>query len=113
MSEAGGWIDYLIASDDPADRALLDEFRNQAWAYGQLMQHLTADPANLNAESYAMLEEGQERENELQVRIRARGEALSAAGCSPCDDAAFKAWRASWVPLASHLPTTDGEIPRA
>lgn len=113
MSEAGGWIDYLIASNDPADRALLDEVRNQAWAYGQLMQHLTADPANINAESYAMLEEGQNRENELQDRIRVRGEALRAAGFSPRDDAAFKAWRASWVPLASHLPSEDGGIPRA
>lgn len=109
MSDAGGWVDYLIASDDPADRALLDEFRNQAWAYGQLMQHLTADPANINAESYAMLEDGQERENELQDRIRARGEALRAAGCSPCDEAAFKGWRATWVPLVSHLPLEDGE----
>lgn len=113
MSEAGGWIDYLIASDDPADRALLDEFRNQAWAYGQLMQHLTADPANINAESYAMLEDGQERENELQDRIRARGEALRAAGRPKCGEAAFTAWRASWVPLASHLPSEDSDIPRA
>lgn len=112
MSEAGGWIDYLIASDDPADRELLDEFRNQAWAYGQLMQHLTADPANINAQSYAMLEEGQNRENELQARIRARGEALRDAGFSPCDDAAFKEWRASWVPLASHLPSNDEDMPR-
>lgn len=104
MSEAGGWVDYIIASDDPADRALLDEFRNQAWAHGQLMQHITADPANINANTYALLEEGQERSNELQRRINARGEALRAAGHPPCDDAAFKAWRASWVPLASHVP---------
>ena len=112
MSEAGGWIDYLIASDDPADRALLDEFRNQAWAYGQLMQHLTADPANINADSYAMLEGGQERENQLQDRIRARGEALRAAGRQPCDEVAFRAWRASWVSLAGHLPSEGGDIPR-
>lgn len=100
-----GWIDYIIASGDPADKALLEEFRNRAWAHGQLMQHITADPANINAESYALLDEGQERENELQDRIRARGEALRAAGCAPCNEAAFKAWRASWVPLASHLPS--------
>jgi len=107
-----GWIDYLIASDDSADRELLDEFRNQAWAYGQLMQHLTADSANINAESYAMLEEWQARENLLQDRIWARGEALQAAGQQPCDETAFKAWRASWVPLASHRPSEDGEPPR-
>lgn len=107
-----GWIDYLIASDYPADRELLDEIRNQAWAYGQLMQHLTADSANINAVSYAMLEEGQERESVLQDRIRARGEALQTAGQQPCDEAAFKAWRASWVPLASHLPSEDDELPR-
>jgi len=66
-----GWIVYLIASDDPTDRALLDEFRNQTCAYGPLMQHLTVDFANVNAESCAMLEEEGERENELQSR-RAR-----------------------------------------
>ena len=108
-----GWIDYIIASDDPVDRALLDEFRNQAWAYGQLMQHLTADPANINAESNAMLKEEQARETELQDRIWARGEALRAAGCSPCDEESFKSWRATWVPLASHLPSDDSEFPRA
>ncbi len=109
----GGWIDYLIASDDPNDRALLDEFRNEAWAHGQLMQHITADPANINAESCALLEEGQERQKELQARILARGEALRATGCQPCTEAAFKAWRARWVPLASHLPSDGAGIPRA
>lgn len=57
--------------------------------------------------------EGQERENELQDRIRAGGEALRAAGCSPCDEEAFKSWRATWVPMASHLRSDDGEFPRA
>lgn len=108
MSEAGGWIDYIIASNDPADRALLDEFRDQAWAYGQLLQHITADPANINADTWAMMEETQESDSDLQSRIRARGEALRDAGHPPCDDPAFKAWRASWVPLASHVPSEDG-----
>lgn len=108
----GGWVDYLIASDDPADRALLDEFRNLAWAHGQLMQFIAADPANINAEIYALLDQGQERQNELQTRIHARGEALRAAGRQPCDEAAFKAWRATWVPLASHILAEDGELPR-
>ncbi|HWV60280.1 MAG TPA: hypothetical protein VN034_06485 [Sphingopyxis sp.] len=109
----GGWVDYLIASNEPADKALLGEFRDQAWAHGQLMQFIASDPANINAETYAKLEEGQEQENELQDRIRARGEALRAAGRSPCDEAAFKAWRASWVLLASHLPSDDGPISHA
>lgn len=112
MSEAGGWVDYIIASDDPADRALLDEFRDQAWAYGQLMQHITADPANINADTWAMMEETQESDNDLQARICARGQALRDAGQPPCDDAAFKAWRASWVPLASHVPPNDGHMSR-
>lgn len=113
MTEAGGWIDYLIASADPADRALLDEFRNLAWAHGQMMQFITADPDHLTAETFDKLIDEQEKSNELQDRIYARGMALRDAGCSPCDEAAFKAWRASWVPLASHLPTEDGDMPRA
>ena len=84
-----GWIDYIIASDDSVDKALLDEFCDQARAYGQVMQHLTADPANINAEDNAMLENGQARQTELQDRIRARGEALRAAGYSPCDEETF------------------------
>ena len=93
--QGGGWVDYLIASDDPADRALLDEFRDLAWAHGQLMQFIAADPANINAETFARMEEGQEAENALQDRIRARGVALRDAGHVPADEDAFKAWRAS------------------
>lgn len=109
----GGWVDYLIASDDPADKALLTEFRDRAWAHGQLMQFITADPANINAETWARLEEGQESENVLQERICTRGKALRDAGQAPADEAAFRAWRASWVPLASHVTTDDGPLPRA
>ena len=107
-----GWVDYVIASDDPADRALLEEFRNLAWSYGQLMQFVVADPANINDETAAKMDEAQEAENELQARIAARGKALRDAGHAPADEAAFKAWRASWVPLASHIGN-DGPLPRA
>lgn len=108
-----GWIDYLIASDAPEDRALLDEFRDRAWAHGQLMQFITADPANINEETFARMEEGQELENALQARIAARGKALRDAGHAPADEAAFKAWRATWVPLASHLSSDQEPMPRA
>lgn len=104
LSYAGGmtgWIDYLITSADPEDKALLAEFRDRAWAHGQLMQFITTDPANINAETWARMEAGQELENALQARIYARGVELRDAGHVPADDAAFKAWRATWVPLAS------------
>lgn len=107
-----GWIDYIIASDAPVDKALLDEFRDRAWAHGQLMQFIAADPANINAETFARMEEGQELENALQDRIHARGVELRDAGHAPADEAAFKAWRATWVPLASHIPA-DGPLPKA
>jgi len=109
---AGGWIDYLIASDDPEDRALLDEFRDRAWAYGQLMQFVCADPANINAGTAARMDEAQEAENDLQARIQARALALRDAGRPAADEAAFRAWRATWVPLASHI-ASDGPLPRA
>lgn len=108
---AGGWVDYLIASDDPADKALLAEFRDRAWAYGQLMQFICADPANINDDTAARMDEAQEAENDLQARIHARALVLRDAGRPPADEAAFKAWRASWVPLASHV-ANDGPLPR-
>lgn len=108
-----GWVEYIIASDDPADRALLEEFRNQAWAYGELMRFMMSDPANIPEEAFARLEQTQEADNELQARIAARGKALRDAGYAPADEAALKAWRATWVPLASHLPTQDGDMPSA
>lgn len=109
---AGGWIDYLIASNDRQDRALLDEFRDRAWAYSQLMQFICASPANIDETTYARMEEAQELENDLQARIQARGKMLRDAGRTPADDAAFKAWRESWVPLVSHIGN-DGPLPRA
>lgn len=90
-----GWVDYIIASDDPADRALLDEFRNQAWKYGELMRSITGYPANIPVETYARLEEAQAADNKLQAHIHARGKALRDAGQAPADEEAFKAWRAS------------------
>lgn len=108
-----GWIDYLITSDDPADKALLAEFRDGAWTHGQLMQFIAADPANINAETFARIEERQEAENALQDRIHARAVELRNAGHAPANDAEFKAWRATWVPLASHLPSDDEPMPRA
>jgi len=105
---AAARVDYLIASDDPIDRALLDEFRDQAWKHGQLMQFITADPANINVETYARMEEGQEAQNELQRRISVWGAELKAAGHEPADEEAFRAWRATWVALASHIPSDDG-----
>lgn len=109
--EGGGWIDYVIASGDPVDRALLVEFHARAWAHGQLMRHITADPSNINEETFAKLEEDQELENALQDRIYTRGKALRDAGRPPCDEAAFKAWRATWVPLASHIASDDDPLP--
>ncbi|UNK77889.1 hypothetical protein MNQ96_09805 [Sphingopyxis granuli] len=112
MSEADGWVDYLIASDDTADRSLLDEFRNQAWAYGELMRFIVADPTNINEETAARLEEGQVLENDLQGRIQKRVLELRDAGQAPADEAAFRAWRASWVPLASQVAADSplGEV---
>ncbi|OWR01239.1 hypothetical protein CDQ91_02165 [Sphingopyxis witflariensis] len=108
-----GWIDYLITSDDPADKALLDEFRDRAWAHGQLMQFIAADPANITSETFQRMTEEQELQNALQDRIHARGVELRDAGHVPADESAFKAWRATWVPLASHLPSDDEPMPRA
>jgi alkylation response protein AidB-like acyl-CoA dehydrogenase len=37
------WIDYLIASDDPADQALATEYRTQSWAMRELVDATAAE----------------------------------------------------------------------
>lgn len=107
------WIDYIIAGDDAVDKALLDEFRNRAWAHGQWMQFITSDVENINELAFARLVEEQGLSDALHERIYERGQALCAAGYSAANEAALAAWRATWVPLANYMPSEDGDIARA
>ena len=98
--QSDGWIDYLITSDDPVDKALLAEFRDRSWAHGQLMQFITADPTNIDTETFARMEE-EHQGSALRRRIPARGLELRDAGYALTDETAFKAgaqhgcaWRA-------------------
>ncbi|MHA4836458.1 hypothetical protein [Sphingopyxis sp. MSC1_008] len=98
-----GWVEYLINSQDPADKALLGEHRARLWAYAQTMQWVVARDA-IEADAFEHLQQENDLANELQGRIHARGLALKDAGAKPASAEQVAAWNASWVPLVSNLP---------
>ena len=85
-----GWIDYVIASDDPADRALAAEFAAN-WNANREMQERTArDGPSL--ELLHLIEKQQSETDDLRVRVYARGQALADAGAMPAGRDVFEAW---------------------
>lgn len=96
------WIDYLIASDDPADQALMDEHRARSWAYAQTMQWIVGQDG-IKPEAFDKLQQENDLANELQARIHARGVALKASGAPAASDEHVAACNATWVPLVSNL----------
>ncbi len=91
------WIDYLIASDDPADQALATEYRTQSWATRELVEATAAEmTAGQIPEGWLEKMEAQRRIcDELTKRVYERAQVLVAAGASPADEAAVaRDWRA-------------------
>ncbi|KQZ76439.1 hypothetical protein ASE06_07535 [Sphingopyxis sp. Root214] len=96
------WIDYLINSDDPADKVLLNEHRARSWAYAQTMQWVVARDGP-EADAFERLRQENDLVNELQDRIHARGFELMESGVPPASVEQIAAWNATWVPLVSNL----------
>jgi hypothetical protein len=94
------WIDYLIASEDPADQALATEFRTQDWAMRELVEAIASD-MRMGEATTGWLEkmEAQRRIcDELTKRVFDRAQALVAEGALPADEAAVASdWRARAV----------------
>lgn len=97
------WIDYLINSDDPADKALLNEHRARSWAYAQTMHWITGRDG-VEADAFERLQQENDLANELQSRIHRRGVELKEAGADPASPEQIAAWNATWEPLVSNLP---------
>jgi len=106
------WLDYIIASDDPADKALVTEYNTQTWTYGQTTQALMRQ-GGLTQEAFDRMGEELEVNRELHERIHARALELKAAGYQPATPAQVAAWRATWLPLAQNIPSDDDPIYRA
>lgn len=91
------WIDYLIASDDPADQALATEFRTQDWAMRELVD-ATADALMAGKAEEGWMEKIQQQQlvcDELTKRVYARAQTLAAGSASPADEATVaRDWRA-------------------
>lgn len=108
------WIDYLIASDDPADQALATEFRTQDSAMRELVEAIASDLRMGEATTgWLKKMEAQRRIcDELTKRVFDRAQALVAEGALPADAAAVASdWRARSI--GSHLiawPKEDAEI---
>ncbi|WP_422058518.1 hypothetical protein [Sphingomonas sp.] len=102
-----GWIDYVIASDDPGDKALADEFLASNWSYSQTMQWIVQETATggLAPEMMAQLERETAAGRAIQERILARGQALAASGARPADAATAEAWHARRRNLCPTVPS--------
>ena len=91
------WIDYLIASDDPADQALATEYRTQSWAMRELVEATAAEMTTGQiANGWLERMEAQQRIcDDLTKRVYARAQVLVAAGATPADEATVaRDWRA-------------------
>jgi hypothetical protein len=88
--EGVSWIDYVIASEDPADRALASEFAAN-WAVNHAVRKrlLAEGPAR---ETLAVIECNQAITNEIHSRVAARGREIEASGDLPAAEGVFEAW---------------------
>lgn len=97
-----GWLDFLINSDDPMDKALLDEHRARSWAFVQMMQWIV-ECEGIEIQTFDALQRENDLTDELQRRITVRGAELADAGAEPASVEQIVAWNATLVPLISNL----------
>lgn len=101
------WIDYIIAGNEPADRALIREYNVGTWSHAQLLRWISVDPARITTELFTRMEGEQKLADALQKRIHQRGAELQAAGAQPANEGQIAAWEAMWRPLAQNIPVED------
>ncbi|WP_165322333.1 hypothetical protein [Rhizorhabdus phycosphaerae] len=110
------WIDYLIASDDPADQALATEFRTQSWAMRELIDATaTGMSAGQFTTDWMERMEAQRRVcDELTKRVFDRAQILLATGSSPADEATVaRDWSARAVGARLIAWPDQGEEPNS
>jgi hypothetical protein len=109
------WIDYLIASDDPADQALATEYRTQSWAMRELVEATAAEmtAGQIPAGWIEKMEAQRGVCDELTKRVYERAQVLVAAGASPADEAAVaRDWRARAAGIhLAEWPDSDSDDP--
>ena len=109
------WIDYLIASDDPADQALATEYRTQSWAMRELVEATAAEmtAGQIPAGWIEKMEAQRGVCDELTKRVYERAQVLVAAGASPADEAAVaRDWRARAAGIhLTEWPDGDSDDP--
>lgn len=109
------WIDYVIASEDPADKALADDFLARSWSYSQTMQWIMRQTESGKLTEAMMEKLGVEMElsQALQERIYRRGCELAESGAAPADAATAAAWHAQRISLSPTLASDNDPIYRA
>ncbi len=96
------WLDFLINSDDPTDKALLDEHRARSWAFVQTMQWIV-ECEGIEIQTFDAIQRENDLTDELQRRITVRGAELADAGAEPASVEQIEAWNAALVLLISNL----------
>ena len=109
------WVDYLLASSEPADQELVERSLALSWAYSQTLQWATRRPAlgELTDEILAKLTAQAAACEAVQGRIHRRGVELQEAGRQPADEATAAAWHARLISLCPTQPEADPVIYRA
>lgn len=111
--QPSAWIDYLIASDDPADQAMCEEYRALAFENGQRSQWMLEDPSRITQALFEAVEDHYQRSTDLQKRVHARALELEAEGKKAASGAKLETWWSEWRKLAQTHPDHDAPIARA
>lgn len=109
------WVDYLLASRDPADHALLDQLLARGWAYSEIMQWVMrqTEDGNLTDEILARMTKEAALCQATQVRIHKRGLELQSAGIRPVGEATAMAWHARRSTLCAKRIGREHEVHRS
>src|ERR1700741_2218281 len=93
------WIDYVIASEDPADKALADAFLARSWAHSQTMQWIMreTESGKLTDAMMGKLADDMELSRALQERIYHRARHLAESGAAPADATTAAGWHAQRI----------------
>lgn len=112
---AVAWVDYLLASREPADHALLDELLARSWAYSEIMQWMMrhAEKGNLTEEMLARTTKKAALCEATQGRIHQRGLELQRAGIKPVGEATAMAWQSRRSRLCAKRIDPEHEVYRS
>jgi hypothetical protein len=106
-----GWIEYVIASDEPADKILAREYLASGWESGQITQAIlrAAKDGSLTEALFDNLAKMEARSRLLVKRVHLRGAELRSSGAPPADRAYAKWWLSRFHALGASICDEDDQ----